>query len=114
MGEMNGKVMVVDGNSILNRAFYGLQSGTMLSARDGTYTNAVYGFLRILSKYLDEETPGYLCVAFDTGAPTFRHEQYEGYKATRKAMPDELRQQIPLMKEILAAMNIVSIEMEGY
>jgi len=110
----SGKVMIIDGNSILNRAFYGLQGTQLLSTRDGLYTNAVYGFINILLKYLDEEDPGYICVAFDLRAPTFRHREYENYKAKRKGMPDELAVQVPLVKEILDAMNIRRLEFEGY
>ena len=92
------KLMVIDGNSIINRAFYGIR---MLTTRDGTPTNAVYGFLNILFKLLEEEHPDALCVTFDRKAPTFRHLAYEGYKAQRKGMPDELAAQLPLLKEVL-------------
>ncbi|NLY43525.1 MAG: DNA polymerase I [Clostridiaceae bacterium] len=105
------KLMIVDGNSILNRAFYGIQ---FLSNSEGLYTNAIYGFLNILFKYMEEEKPDYICVAFDMKAPTFRHKEYEQYKAHRKKMPDELAVQLPIMKQILAAMNITVIEKEGY
>lgn len=108
------KLMVVDGNSILNRAFYGLQGHNLLSTSDGIITNAVYGFINILYKYIEEENPTYICVAFDLKAPTFRHEKYEGYKAKRKGMPEELRGQVPIIKEVLDAMNIKRLEMEGY
>ena len=97
------KLMVIDGNSIINRAFYGIR---MLTTRDGTPTNAVYGFLNILAKLYREDNPDALCVTFDLKAPTFRHEKYEGYKAQRKAMPDELAVQLPILKEVLEAMNI--------
>jgi len=110
----NGKLMIVDGNSILNRAFYAIQGRTLLSTSDGLYTNAVYGFLNILFKYLDEEKPEFLCVAFDLKAPTFRHKEYEGYKANRKGMPEELAVQVPVIKEVLDAMNIKRLEYEGY
>lgn len=105
------KVMILDGNSIVNRAFYGIR---MLSAPDGTPTNGIYGFLTILRKLLDEEKPEALCVAFDLPGPTFRHEQFEGYKAKRKAMPDELAVQIPILKEVLDAMGICRCEEPGY
>ena len=105
------KCMVIDGNSIINRAFYGVKP---LSTRDGTPTNAVYGFLNILQKLLDEETPEALCVTFDRKAPTFRHLAYAGYKATRKGMPDDLAAQMPILKDILHAMNIPTYEMDGW
>lgn len=111
---MPQKIMIIDGNSILNRAFYGLQGPKLLAASSGLHTNAVYGFINILNKYLEEEKPEYLCVAFDLKAPTFRHLEYEGYKAGRKAMPPELAEQLPVIKEVLEAMNIVKLEMEGY
>ena len=103
--------MVIDGNSIINRAFYGVK---MLSTRDGQPTNAVYGFLTILQKLLDEEAPDALCVTFDMRAPTFRHLAYAGYKAQRKGMPEELLSQMPLLKEVLDAMNIPRYELEGW
>lgn len=105
------KLMVLDGNSIVNRAFYGVR---FLSTRDGIPTNAVYGFLTILSKLLDESKPDALCVCFDVHAPTFRHEKYPEYKAGRRPMPDELRPQIPLLKEVLAAMNVPTYELAGW
>ena len=108
------KIVAIDGNSIMNRAFYGIMNSRLLVTTDGTYTNAIYGFLSILFKLINDERPEYICVAFDLKAPTFRHKQYEGYKATRKGMPDELRVQMPLIKEVLAAMNIKIFEVEGY
>ena len=105
------KLMVIDGNSIINRAFYGIR---MLTTRDGTPTNAVYGFLTILQKLVGEESPDALCVCFDRKAPTFRHLAYEGYKAQRKGMPDELAAQLPILKDVLAAMNIPRYEMDGW
>ena len=108
------KLVLVDGNSIMNRAFYGIMGSRMLTTKDGTYTNAVYGFLAILFKLLEDVNPEYLVVAFDLKAPTARHKLYEGYKANRKGMPDELAEQMPIIKEILTAMNIDIIEMEGY
>ncbi len=105
------KCMVIDGNSIINRAFYGVRP---LSTRDGTPTNAVYGFLNILLKLLDEEEPDALAVAFDRKAPTFRHKMYEGYKATRHPMPDDLAAQMPILKDVLTAMNIPLYELDGW
>lgn len=105
------KLMVIDGNSILNRAFYGVR---LLSNRDGLYTNAVYGFLSILFKLLEQRTPDALCVCFDLKAPTFRHLSYEGYKSRRTAMPDELQVQMPVIKEVLDAMHITRFELEGF
>ena len=105
------KLMVIDGNSIINRAFFGVRP---LTTRDGTHTNAVYGFLNILLKLLDEEGPDALCVTFDRRAPTFRHLAYEGYKAQRKGMPDELAVQLPILKEVLEAMNIPRYELDGW
>ena len=105
------KFMVIDGNSIINRAFYGVP---LLSTKEGIYTNAVYGFLNILIKYLESDRPDYLAVAFDVREKTFRHKRYDGYKAQRKGMPEELAMQMPLLKEVLAAMNITMIEKPGY
>ncbi len=107
---MSEKLVLIDGHSILNRAFYGVPD---LSNAEGLHTNAVYGFLNILFKILEEEQPDYLAVAFDVHAPTFRHKMYEAYKGTRKAMPDELREQVPVMKEVLRAMNVVIMEQAG-
>ena len=109
-----GKLVLVDGNSILNRAFYGIMGNKMLTTKDGTPTNAVYGFLAILFKILDDIKPEYLVVAFDKKGPTKRHKMYDGYKANRKGMPDELACQMPIIKDILRAMNIDIIEKEGY
>ena len=106
------KLMVLDGNSIVNRAFYGVSQN--LTTRAGQPTNAIFGFLNILIKLLDEGKPDALCVTFDRKAPTFRHLAYEGYKATRKGMPDELASQLPLLKEVLAAMNIPLYELDGW
>lgn len=108
------KLMLIDGNSILNRAFYGLQGTNLLATSDGLYTNAIYGFINIMNKYIEEENPQYLCVAFDLKAPTFRHKQFDGYKANRKGMPEELRVQVPVIKEVLDAMKIKRLEMEGF
>lgn len=109
--ETRKKVVLIDGHSILNRAFYGVPE---LTNSAGLHTNAVYGFLNILLKLLEEERADYLAVAFDLPAPTFRHERYAEYKGTRKSMPDELREQVPLLKELLAAMNIKTVSLEGY
>ncbi len=108
------RIVLVDGNSIMNRAFYGIMGSKMLMTEDGTYTNAVYGFLAILFKILEDLQPEYLAVSFDLKAPTARHKMYEGYKATRHGMPDELASQMPMIKEILQAMHITIIEKEGY
>ena len=108
------RLLVIDGNSILNRAFYGIMGSKMLMTKDGKYTNAVYGFLAIMFKVLDDLQPEYMAVAFDLKEPTARHKLYEGYKATRKGMPNELAQQMPIIKEILRAMNITIIEKPGY
>lgn len=105
------KLMMIDGNSIVNRAFYGIR---MLNAPDGTPTNGIYGFISILQKLLDEEKPDGLCVAFDLRAPTFRHLQYDGYKAQRKGMPEELAVQMPILKQVLDTMGIMRVEQEGY
>ena len=105
------KIVLIDGHSILNRAFFGIPD---LTNAEGIHTNAVYGFLNILFKILDEEQPDYLTVAFDVHAPTFRHKMYAEYKGTRKPMAEELRQQVPLIKEMLKAMGVVIVEKEGY
>lgn len=108
---MNEKIVLIDGHSILNRAFYGVPD---LTNSEGLHTNAIYGFLNILFKILEEEKPEYLTVAFDVHAPTFRHEMYDEYKGTRKPMLEELRQQVPVMKEVLQAMGVKLIEQAGY
>ncbi len=107
---MSEKIVLIDGHSILNRAFYGLPD---LTNSEGLHTNAVYGFLNIMFKILEEEKPEYLTVAFDVHAPTFRHEMYMEYKGTRKPMAQELREQVPLIKEVLQAMGIKTIEQAG-
>ena len=104
------KLVLIDGHSILNRAFYGVPD---LTNSEGLHTNAVYGFLNIMFKILEEESPDYLTVAFDVKAPTFRHEIYKEYKGTRKPMPEELREQVPVLKEVLAAMGIKMMEQAG-
>ena len=105
------KLMVLDGNSVINRAYYGVRA---LTTQDGFYTNAIYGFLNILEKLRADEHPDALCVTFDLKAPTFRHLQYDGYKATRHPMPDELAMQMPVMKDVLRAMCIPIFECEGW
>ena len=108
------RLILVDGNSIMNRAFYGIMGSKMLTTSDGTYTNAVYGFLSILFKIEEDLNPDYIAVAFDLKGPTERHKMYEGYKANRHGMPDELAQQMPIIKDVLKAMNIKIIEKQGY
>lgn len=108
------KLVLIDGNSIMNRAFYGIMGSKALTTKDGKYTNAIYGFLAILFKLLEEEKPDYIGVTFDLKAPTARHKMYEGYKANRKGMPTELAEQMPIIKDVLRAMNIDIIEKEGY
>ena len=108
---MSEKIVLIDGHSILNRAFYGLPD---LTNAEGLHTNAVYGFLNIMFKILEEEKPQYLAVAFDRSEPTFRHEMYKAYKGTRKPMPVELREQVPLMKDMLKAMGICILEHAGW
>ncbi|MCR4756000.1 MAG: DNA polymerase I [Lachnospiraceae bacterium] len=105
------KLMLIDGHSIVNRAFYGVPE---LSNASGLHVNAIYGFLNILFKLLDDESPKYLCVAFDMSDPTFRHEKYPEYKGTRKPMPEELREQIPVLKDVLRAMDITIVEHAGW
>ncbi|MBQ3496628.1 MAG: DNA polymerase I [Oscillospiraceae bacterium] len=105
------KLLILDGNSIVNRAFYGIRP---LSTREGLPTHAVYGFLTTMQRLVDEESPDALCVAFDLRAPTFRHKEYDGYKAQRKGMPEELAVQMPVLKEVLDAMNIPRYELEGF
>jgi len=105
------KLLILDANSIVNRAFYAVK---LLTNKAGFHTNAIFGFLNIFFKYMEEISPDFVCAAFDLPAPTFRHKMYDGYKATRHKMPDELAEQIPVLKEILAAMNIKIYEKEGY
>ncbi len=108
---MEQKLLLIDGNSILNRAFYGLPD---MTNSQGLHTNAVLGFLNIMFKFLEEENPTHLAVAFDLKAPTFRHKMFADYKGTRKGMPDELREQVPVIREVLQAMNIPLMMKEGY
>lgn len=108
------KLVLIDGNSILNRAFYGTMTSKLMMTEDGTYTNAIYGFLSIMFKIIEDINPEYMVVTFDLKAPTHRHKLYDGYKANRKGMPNELASQMPILKDILHAMNIKIIEKEGY
>ena len=108
---MSENLLLIDGHSILNRAFYGVPDLTNVN---GLHTNAIYGFLNMMFKAIEEEQPDYLAVAFDLKAPTFRHKMYEEYKGTRKPMPQELYQQVDVMKEVLRAMDITIVEMPGY
>ena len=105
------KYLVLDGNSILNRAFYGIK---MLSNKKGQMTNGIYGFLSTLQKLLSEVNPNAVAVAFDLREPTFRHKMYDGYKATRKGMPEELASQMPILKELLSAMGYALVTCSGY
>ncbi|MBR5509602.1 MAG: DNA polymerase I [Lachnospiraceae bacterium] len=108
---MSEKIVLIDGHSIINRAFYGVPD---LTNAEGLHTNGIYGFLNIMFRILDEEKPEYLAVAFDLKAPTFRHQMYGAYKGTRKGMPEELREQVPVLKELLQSMGIPLLTMEGY
>lgn len=108
------KLLLIDGNSIMNRAFYGIMGSKMLTTKDGKYTNAVYGFLAIMFKIMDDLNPDYMAVSFDLKGPTARHKMYSEYKANRHGMPNELAEQMPMIKEILQAMNIDIVEKEGY
>ena len=107
---MGQKLVLIDGHNIIFRAFYGVPD---LTNSQGMHTNAIYGFLNIMFKILDEEKPDYLVVAFDAAKKTFRHEMYAEYKGTRKAMPDELREQVPMMQQLLRAMGVVTMECPG-
>ncbi len=104
-------LLIIDGNSIVNRAFYGIK---LLTNKFGLFTNGIYGFLKIMFKHIDDLNPDYICVAFDLKAPTFRHKMFKEYKAQRKGMPEELRMQMPVLKEVLQAMNITILEKEGF
>ena len=105
------KLLIIDGNSIVNRAFFAIKA---LSDKNGMYTNGIFGFLNIYFKHTEELKPDFVAVAFDLKAPTFRHKKYAQYKAQRKGMPDELKMQMPVLKEILRAMNVAIYEKEGY
>lgn len=108
----NRRLVVIDGNSIINRAYYAIQKPMI--TKDGLYTQGVYGFLNILQRIRKDYEPGYLVVAFDRKAPTFRHKEYADYKAGRKKMPLELSMQLPLLKDILEAMRIRVLEIDGF
>ena len=105
------KLLCLDSNSILNRAFYGIK---LLTTKDGTYTNAIYGFMNILHKLLSDVEPDCVMCAFDLKAPTFRHQMFEGYKAQRKGMPEELAQQLPVIQELLTLLGYKIVTKEGY
>ena len=105
------KLLVLDGNSILNRAFYGIK---LLTTKAGDFTNGIYGFLTMLKKLLDETAPGGVAIAFDRKAPTFRHKAYAGYKANRKGMPEELAQQLPVLQELLTDLGYRIVSCEGW
>ena len=105
------KILVIDGNSILNRAFYGIR---LLTNKEGLYTNAIYGMITMVSRHMEAVKPDYCAVAFDLKAPTFRHKMYDGYKANRTGMPEELAVQLPYAKECMAAMGIAVLSKEGY
>lgn len=105
------KLLVLDGNSILNRAFYGIK---LLSTKNGEFTNGIYGFLTMLRRLLDETEPDAVAIAFDRKAPTFRHKQYAGYKANRKGMPPELAGQLPVLQELLTSLGYRIVSCEGW
>ena len=105
------KFVLIDGHSILNRAFYGVP---IFTNSEGLHTNAVFGFLNIMFKIIDSKQPDYMAVAFDVHQPTFRHEMFKDYKGTRKPMMEELREQVPVIKELLQKMNITTVELPGY
>ena len=109
---MENRIVIIDGNSLINRAYYAMQRPMI--TKDGIYTQGIYGFINMLNKIKTDYEPGYLTVAFDLKAPTFRHLEYDQYKAGRKAMPPELVMQMPLLKDVLHAMNIKTLEMEGF
>ncbi len=104
------RFLIIDGNSILNRAFYGIK---LLSTKDGRFTNGIHGFMNTLLSLKEEYSPDAIAIAFDLKAPTFRHKLYEGYKAQRRGMPEELAQQLPVLKELLTALGYATIEAEG-
>ena len=109
---MEKTIVIIDGNSLINRAYYAMRQPMI--TKDGIYTQGIFGFLNMLTKIEKDYEPGYLTVAFDLKAPTFRHQEYKDYKAGRKKMPPELAMQMPLLKDILQAMNIKILEMEGF
>ena len=105
------KLLVLDGNSILNRAYYGIK---LLTTKEGFFTNGIFGFLTMLQRVKEESSPDAVAIAFDLRGPTFRHKEYEGYKAQRKGMPEELAQQLPMLKELLTALGYQIVTCEGY
>ena len=109
---MSERIVIIDGNSLINRAYYAMQKPMI--TKDGIYTQGIFGFINMLNKIIGDYEPVYLTVAFDLKAPTFRHLEYDAYKAGRKPMPPELVMQMPLLKEVLAAMRIKTLELEGY
>ena len=112
---MEKRVIVIDGNSLMFRAYYATAyTGNLMQASNGLYTNALYGFVNMMNKIMDSMNPTHMLVAFDAGKQTFRHKQYSDYKGTRKGMPDELAAQMPIIKKVLEAMNIKVIELPGY
>ena len=112
MERMDNRFIIIDGNSLINRAYYAMQRPMV--TKEGVFTQGVYGFIRMLQKIEKEYPSGYICVTFDRKAPTFRHLEYEEYKAGRKKMPPELAMQMPLLKDVLHAMNIETLEMDGF
>ena len=109
---MSERIIIIDGNSLINRAYYAMQKPMI--TKNGIYTQGIFGFINMLNKIIGDYEPAYLTVAFDLKAPTFRHLEYDAYKAGRKPMPPELVMQMPLLKEVLAAMRIKTLELEGY
>ena len=109
---MQDRIIIIDGNSLINRAYYAMQRPMI--TREGIYTQGVYGFLNMLNKIHQDYPSGYIAVAFDRKAPTFRHEEYGDYKAGRKKMPPELAMQLPILKEVLQAMNVKMLELDGF
>ena len=109
---MNNIVVIIDGNSLINRAYYAMQRPMI--TKDGIYTQGIYGFINMLNKIEQDYEPSYITVAFDLKAPTFRHLEYDGYKAGRKPMPMELAMEMPILKDVLHAMNIKTMELEGF
>ena len=109
---MKKRIVIIDGNSLINRAYYAMQRPMI--TKEGIYTQGIYGFINMLTKIQNDYTPDYIAVAWDRKAPTFRHEEYKEYKAGRRKMPPELAMEIPLMKDILTAMHIANLEIDGY
>ena len=105
------KLILIDGNSLLNRAYYAM---SVFSTKDGLPTNGIFGFIKLVFKIIEEKKPAYIAVAFDVHAPTFRHKMYDGYKGTRKPMPEELCVKVPVLKDLLRAMNVGAVEKAGY